>query len=248
MTRPQVWKVGLGVAILLSAALVIALPGFADGPRRFDVVASNFDPFHTHLVVSEWENGLGCPTGAKEVLFNPNPPFNLLPPSSLTDPACATGDPNDTGNAGLLLAKSGDTPDDAAAGADIKEVKGIVLTELGYDIRHGSHCGAGAPRFNITTTTGKLYFLGCSSPIPGSLNAPGTTTPGTRWDRLRWGTGTAGSVPAFNSNGFALEPIADPVKSISIIFDEAQDTGPDFTGLAILDNIDINGSLEGDGK
>jgi hypothetical protein len=241
MTRPQVWKVGLGVAILLSAALVIALPGFADGPRRFDVVASNFDPFHTHLVVSEWENGLGCPTGAKEVLFNPNPPFNLLPPSSLTDPACATGDPNDTGNAGLLLAKSGDTPNDAAAGADIKEVKGIVLTELGYDIRHGSHCGAGAPRFNVTTTTGKLYFVGCISPPPTA------TTPGTSWDRLRWGTGAAGSVPAY-LNGNTLQNITDPVKNISIVFDEAQDTGPDFTGLAILDNIDINGSLEGDGK
>ena len=37
------------------------------------------------------------------------------------------------------------------------------------------------------------------------------------------------------------------VKSISIVFDEGQDAsgGPDFSGHAILDNIDINGTLIG---
>src|SRR5256884_6277584 len=48
-------------------------------------------------------------------------------------------------------------------------------TELGYDIRkfgpgthsgpQGSHCGAGAPRFNVSTSIG-FFFLGCSSPPP----------------------------------------------------------------------------------
>ena len=37
------------------------------------------------------------------------------------------------------------------------------------------------------------------------------------------------------------------MKSISIVFDEGQDTGPDFFGLAVLDNIDINGKLVGNG-
>jgi hypothetical protein len=35
------------------------------------------------------------------------------------------------------------------------------------------------------------------------------------------------------------------VKSISIVFDEGQDTGPDNFGLAVLDNIDVNGTLVG---
>jgi len=38
------------------------------------------------------------------------------------------------------------------------------------------------------------------------------------------------------------------VKSISIIFDEGQDAGPDNFGLAVLDNIDINGTLVGRGQ
>ena len=37
------------------------------------------------------------------------------------------------------------------------------------------------------------------------------------------------------------------VKEIDIVFDEGQDTGPDFFGLAVLDNVDVNGTLVGQG-
>ena len=37
------------------------------------------------------------------------------------------------------------------------------------------------------------------------------------------------------------------VKTLAIIFDEGQDTGPDNFGLAVLDNIDVNGTLVGHG-
>jgi hypothetical protein len=37
------------------------------------------------------------------------------------------------------------------------------------------------------------------------------------------------------------------VKRIVIVFDEGTDTGPDFFGAAILDNIDVNGQLVGRG-
>ena len=37
------------------------------------------------------------------------------------------------------------------------------------------------------------------------------------------------------------------VTSIQIVFDEGQDTGPDNFGLAVLDNIDVNGTLVGQG-
>jgi hypothetical protein len=35
------------------------------------------------------------------------------------------------------------------------------------------------------------------------------------------------------------------VDSISIDFDEGTDIGPDFSGMVVLDNIDVNGVLIG---
>lgn len=182
----------------------------------FSVVPFVFDPFGTRLVNSEWEGGVGCP--------------------STGETGCPTGDPRDDRNQGLLLAKTGPTSNNASAGATIQGVKNLVLTELGYDIRkplafadaRGSHCGAGAPRFNVVTQDGETHFIGCASPPPAQ------TTTGF-WIRLRW---TAAQ---------ALPPITSPVRSIEIVFDEGQDTGPDNFGLAVLDNIDINGTLVGRG-
>jgi len=210
------------------------------------VVPFEFDPNHTSLVRAFWMRGIGCPTGATAVDF-----FGHQTP--VTDPACLNGDPKDSPgkNKGLLLVKTGPTVANfASAGAVLNGVKGIMLTELGYDIRkpglagdaRGSHCGAGAPRFNITTSDGNNYFLGCNSPPADAF------TPGTGWLRLRWG----GSVPlmAFNTTTFVLENITGKTAtSISILFDEGQDPfgGPDFFGLAVLDNIDVNGTLVGRG-
>ena len=71
------------------------------------------------------------------------------------------------------------------------------------------------------------------------------TATGNGWIRLRWG----GAVPllGFNTSTGLLVPVTGDVKSIQIVFDEGQDTGPDFFGLAVLDNIDVNGTLVGDG-
>jgi hypothetical protein len=37
------------------------------------------------------------------------------------------------------------------------------------------------------------------------------------------------------------------VVHIDVVFDEGTDTGPDFFGAAVLDNIDVNGILGGTG-
>jgi hypothetical protein len=190
------------------------------------VVPFEFDPGRTFLVRARWLRGTGCPTGAA------------------TDPAClGTGDVR---NEGLLLVKTGPTSTNAAAGADIKGVKGIMLSELGYDIRkpvdptdpRGSHCGAGAPRFNVQTTTA-FYFVGCNSP-PARV----VLSSSVAWLRLRWDTPC---VMGFNAATGVAECITTPVVSIAIVFDEGTDTGPDDIGLAVLDNIDINGTLVGRG-
>ena len=87
-----------------------------------------FDPFGSHLVAGMWKDGIGCPSNAwttpDGVVFN-----------TYTDPACTSGDPKDKRHAGLLLAKTGPTGNFASAGATLTGVSGIMLTELGYDIR-----------------------------------------------------------------------------------------------------------------
>jgi hypothetical protein len=241
--------------IIALTALSVSVPArLALASGGFSVVPSVFDPHGTHLVAAEWEGGTGCPTNATTRPFNNMPPYNLLGPTPYTDPACPTGDPGDKRNEGLLLVKTGPTNDDAAAGATLLGVKGTKLTELGYDIRkpgapnfsdpRGSHCGAGAPRFNIVIAgqPNDIYFLGCSSPPP-DMDTP--LTGGIGWQRLRWG----GTVPLMAyKNGSVLTNISGlTVDSIEIVFDEGDDMGPDNFGLAVLDNIDVNGTLVGKG-
>jgi hypothetical protein len=48
--------------------------------------------------------------------------------------------------------------------------------------------------------------------------------------------------------GFPLGPVTGTVVRIQIVFDEGQDTGPNFFGAAVLDNIDVNGALVGQGN
>jgi hypothetical protein len=188
------------------------------------VTPFDFDPGRTHLVQGAWLEGIGCPTNAK--VFDGT--------TSFTADGCPTGDPQDRGNEGLLLAKTGPTGNFASSGAILEGERGIEISELGYDIRkptpaadpRGSHCGAGAPRFNVRTTDGDLFFIGCNSP-PGEPVAMGDG-----WVRLRWGEG-ADPLLAFGPAG--LEDITGrEIRSISIVFDEGQDTGPDEFGLAVL--------------
>ena len=215
-------------------------------PGRFNAVKpQEFDPGRTHLVQASWLHGTGCPTDA--TIAVPNATFTEVAAfAPYTDPACTTGDRDDLRNEGLLLFKTGPTSNFASATAELINVKGIVLTELGYDIRKqgpsasalGSHCGAGAPRFNVITSEG-FFGIGCNSP-PADVQAMGNG-----WLRLRWG-GSAGPLMGFRD--FAtLEPVVGTVQRIVIVFDEGQDAGPDFFGAAILDNIDVNGKLVGRG-
>ena len=44
-----------------------------------------------------------------------------------------------------------------------------------------------------------------------------------------------------------LAPITGNVEDIEVVFDEGTDTGPDYFGGAVLDNIDVNGILGGTG-
>jgi hypothetical protein len=228
--------------IVAGTLLALLIPSVALAWGSFQVKPREFDPGKTYLVQASWLDGIGCPTDART--------YDGVGFGSYTDPACPTGDARDRKNEGLVLAKTGPTSNVASAVADIRGVKGETLTELGWDIRkpgtdtpagpRGSHCGAGAPRWNISTTDGNSYFIGCNSPTP-------VFTAGEGYQRHRWG---AGPLPllAFNASTGALEPIdGKTIRRLRIVFDEGYDIGPDNFGLAVLDNIDVNGVLVGHG-
>lgn len=213
---------------LIAAIAVVAAFGGAAyaADKSFEVKPNEADPGKTYLVQAAWLDAIGCPTNA--TVYD----YNTSTSSPYTDPACPTGDPKDKKNTGLLLAKTGPTTNFAESYAEIKDPPSTV-TQLGFDIRkpagqfdpRGSHCGGGAPRFTIVFKNGSGVFG------PGCNSATATTTTGTGWTRLR----------------FAVS--YTDVKAIYVEFDEGQDAsgGPDQFGLAVLDNIDVNGTLVGDG-
>ena len=203
------------------------------------VKPQEFDPGHTNLVQSAWLNGIGCPTNATIAIANATG-TGIASFHTSTDPGCPTGDVKDQHNEGLLLVKTGPSENFASATAELKKVKGTVLTELGWDIRksptlggtsspQGSHCGGGAPRWNISTDMG-FFFLGCNT---GTIQLFSNA-----WIRMRWGA------PELLAAGI---PASAKVQRIQIVFDEGTDTGPDFFGAAVLDNIDVNVILVGHG-
>ena len=235
-------NINLGLMSVMPEPLIDPL---SDPPGKFNAVKpQEFDPARTNLVQSAWLPAIGCPSGA--IVANPNADFTGVESTSpYADLACTAGDPNDSQHEGLLLVKTGPTSNFASAAAELINVKGITLTELGYDIRKqastagiaGSHCGAGAPRFVVVTIAGTVHFVGCNSPTPAQV--PTTTT---GWIRLRWDAALLAT---------AFPPIlpTDVVRRIVIIFDEGQDAsgGPDQFGAAIIDNINVNGKMVGRG-
>lgn len=178
-------------------------------------------PAGSNIVTSAWLEGMGLPDNGRPNSPNPN----------------ARRDPHD----GLLLNKNGPTTDCSSAGAIIKGFKsGSRLRELGFDYRFGGHCGAGAPRFNITTMSGDTFFAGCAN----GTQRPAPQDP--QWTRVRFDASSAGLA------GFSFGQNGTPVRSITIIFDEGTDStsgsDPTGVGLAVIDNIRINGQLITNGQ
>lgn len=232
MSRSMLRK---AVVPAVAGVLSLGAVAFAAGDKAFDNAnPHSYDPAHTSLVGSGWVNGLGCPTGA--LVANPNADYTGVGSTSpYTDPACPTGD-QDKNNQGLLMAKTGPTANWAAAQVQLTGIKkGTVVSELGFDLRHGSTCGGGAPRWEIATEEGNDWYIDCSTGTSAGSSSG--------WDRLRWSGGSLVGYDA--SNGYNFGPVTGHVKSISIVFDLGQDQSPQ--AMAVLDNIDVNGTLDGQG-
>ena len=207
----------LGVCVLLLgtmasvAAFAKSSPSTASRATKsktIAVVPFEYDPGHTMIVDADWTTGQGLP------------------------------DQTGNKNMALLLTKIGPTSTNAASGATITNVKGITLTELGFDVRSDGHCGAGAPRFDVVTNDGTDHFAGCAAAI---TTPAGTDSEGNTWLRKRFDLSSA------STNVYPPFTTGETVKSIEIVFDEGIDTGTDYKGWTYLDNIDINGTLIGQG-
>ncbi|HYZ11370.1 MAG TPA: hypothetical protein VE962_05700, partial [Actinomycetota bacterium] len=142
----------------------------------------------------------------------------------------------------LVLRKEGPTTTNASAGGNVHGTKKLsALTELGFDYEVGGHCGAGAPRFNVTLTDGTVFFFGCAH---GDVVGTMSDRDGDLWNRVRFT-----DLDAFPQDGVSVWPgfgVAE-VQAIQVVFDEGNDT-PLVTGtpgFVRLDNIDVNGKLMG---
>jgi len=196
---------GKGIGPLLHTRPAAARAGSGTAPtphKEFTGTPFEFDPIHTGIVAADWVKHLGLPQDSDKNRF------------------------------GLILSKNGTTPTNASAGLVVHGVKDLHLTELGFDVRNGGHCGAGAPRFNVVTSDGVTRFYGC---VYGT-HSPNTPAPG--WQRVRFLTNVSYPGAPAITGGLT-------VTSISVVFDEGTDIGPDFSGMVVLDNIDINGVLIG---
>jgi hypothetical protein len=182
-------------------------------------------PAGSRFVQARWLRGIGLPDQGQP---------NANPEDPRDNPA------KDDPHFGLLLAKNGPTPDCSSADARLIGFRPRqTLQELGFDYLNGSHCGAGAPRFNVRTVSSFLYFVGC---FHGD-KTPAPQFPG-EWTRVRFTN--ADFFPQFAGQPPFVMGLT-PVARIDMVFDEGADTptpeAPGGPGLIVLDNITVNGEV-----
>ncbi len=198
--------IALGLALVMPWASNGAAQGQGGG-AKFKVQAAEFDPQHDCDAAAEWVKGIG--------LFGPDDKFAY----------------------GFLMHKLCSTDTNAAAFGLISGVKGETLigpNALGFDYKNfnggfEAHCGAGAPRFNLSMSDGSFHFIG------GCLHGTKTAdTPATGWTRVRFD-------PQSSSQAFPPVPTNATIVSIALVFDEGSSSEFGGSPEIVLDNIFVNG-------
>jgi hypothetical protein len=139
---------------------------------------------------------------------------------------------NNTSTRALALSKTANAPAGTTAGAQLVHAESLTsLTGLGFDLRSGSHCTATSPRFVVVTADDVTHnVVGCAS---GAMQ----TAPSAGWVRVSFDP-TTQAAPAIIPG--------QAIKSISIVLDEGPEaTSTPGSGLAVLDNIKVNGVTVG---
>lgn len=137
--------------------------------------------------------------------------------------AAGEGESDSSGGAdqALYLQKMTATSTNSAAVAVIDGVSGMTAAQVGrlaFDWRTDGHCGAGAPRFNVTFQNGSTLFVGCQGMTDEGMHPD---SHGRIWDTRSFDLSTFGS---------------QQISSLAIIFDEGTDQGQ---GFVYLDNIQV---------
>jgi hypothetical protein len=172
------------------------------------------------------DGGGGTPGNMNAQPFVSDPQSGALAAAWVDNMGTSPHNGSDPHNRALVLSKGTSASTNSWAGANIQNVTGMSLTELGFDFRAGIQCSTDAVHFLITTTDGTSHTLGgcTSSAVTAQSTAP------TGWMRLRFDPGTAS--PAINPN--------DHVQSISLVLDKGS--------IAVIDNIYINNAFTGKGS
>jgi hypothetical protein len=93
---------------------------------------------------------------------------------------------------------------------------------FGFDLKDGSPCDAGSPRFNLVTDMDTFHFVG------GCANGLEDATPlGDGWTRYRFQLDDP-------TDAFPVVPPGSTIESLVIIVDEP--------GVYLIDNIRVNDS------
>ena len=138
-------------------------------------------------------------------------------------------DPQGNANQALYFQKMTATTTNAAGVAVVTGLEGTSASDLQgleWQHRNDGHCGAGAPRWNVTVSnsgTQRTVFLGCAAAAHSNGDQPG-------WTRDTY-------------DGAALQAQflpGDVIEGLAIIFDEGNDLGQQ--GFVYLDNIKVQGN------
>ena len=197
------------VRVVATVSLAIVLLGriVAGQGGAVRIKGAEFDPAHVCDASADWVRNIGLTSGNDKFAF------------------------------AFLMHKLCSTETNAASFGLISGVKGESLVDpIGFDFKNvnggfTAHCGAGAPRFNVTMTDGFHFIGGCSN---------GTMQPsprGTGWTEVRFDP---------TNPGQAFPPVAAfaTIQSIQLVFDEGPDTpGMNGSPEIVLDNIFINGRM-----
>jgi hypothetical protein len=168
---------------------------------------------------------------AGDIILHPNG----FGPHSYAAWKAQAGLPDTAGNKNqaLYFQKMTSTTTVAAGVAVFQGIEGMpvsALTGLEFWIAtgDGSHCGAGAPRFDLrvkpTVGPSTTYFFGCAAMVPDPVVM---TAPSGRIYEKR-----TVAAPALA----AAQALGGTITGLEIVFDEGDDVG---TGFAYLDNISI---------
>jgi hypothetical protein len=182
----------------ITVPVTLSVRGSSDDSAPLSTSTYTDDPANTGGVSAQWMDGAGVPVN----------------------------DASDRNNQGLVLTNNASAKSKARAGVILHNVAGLTLNALGYDVRDGSLCNAGGPRFIVVTSDDVVHTVG------GCPSANAQAGPASAWKRFRF-------VPA------QLTPAIAPgatVKSIALTLDVGPDAG---ACLVVLDNIDVNGTIIG---